>query len=356
MVRVMLYYPTIIIPEYWQKGTILYFDTICSIVPKAWEDEVNDRPSILNEHERVSYDDMKYLEGLEQYRSIKPSGGYFEKAPEFEREFKDIIMSSKFRSKIDPNWERKGTISKVHKEKFFYEIENFLADQNLLITNKIDSQWGYFEEKTALLYMALLAKYLSNNETDKPIPSTDSEEYQKLTYETSLFGDSFVSFSADLLNILPMPKRNVKMNKIIKFKRRNEMALLSFRDVLDKLESDLANANNENEIRKIQNRYQDKLKFETMKLDASMRDYGIETVLASLKSLIDIKSPALLETLGALGLGFIQPHIGIPLIAATATVQLGYTLISNWNKRSAALRDKSYSYLYQAKRAGIIDI
>lgn len=345
--RKILYYPTILVPTRWLKWTILYWDKVSSIVPKIWEDEMKEKPSFKNPQDEETYRVMRYLEDEGEYEPTIPSYVHLIS------EFKEIIRSPQFQSKIDRNWRKNKTIGRVHKDKVSYGVGDFLEDDDLMMKDEMDPNWFLMEENTSMLFMALLAKYLADVDSDYTTPSTDWKEYETLIYESSDKKNGFPSLNTKFLDVLPVPKDDVSIEDILRFKKKRNDELLYFREVIDGIQREISHAESENEINQLVVQYKEGIERKTSDLKKTMEDSNIKTKLATFKSLIDIKSPVLIEAIG-FSLVSLSPAISIPVLSATAAVQVGYTWVDNKNRQMAKLRESPYSFLYYAKEERVI--
>jgi hypothetical protein len=84
------------------------------------------------------------------------------------------------------------------------------------------------ETNISMIYMSLLAKYLSGIDTDATVTGTDREEYLRLSY-VPLSGESSIEcLDIRFANILPVPREDVPLDRILEFRsdedRRMEFA------------------------------------------------------------------------------------------------------------------------------------
>ena len=140
--------------------------------------------------------------------------------------FSNFMQRDKFEIKKNFNENWMESFSFVHKDKVTTHIYDFLLEKNLVLDENTDENWYLMEKHTALLYMALLAKYLADFETefnDKfVITGTNSEEYQSMVFKRDIKQQGFNSYETRLLNILPVPRDDTPMKKIYKFKHERE--------------------------------------------------------------------------------------------------------------------------------------
>ena len=355
MERKIIYYPTIIVPSEWAKWAVLYFDKVSSIIPKEVKEA--DYKEIINPRNEKDFKIMKILMKEGEFEPTDPQHLLSQREKWANRkmlikEFKKIVTSSKFRSITNKNWKRRS-IWKVHRDKISNEIYEFLREQGLAEKDKKSSNWILMEEKTSLLYMSLLAKYLADVNLDFTIPGTDKSEYEKIIYGAFSDQNGFVSLDTKFMNVLPVPAPDVSITDILKFKRKRRYELLYFRKVIDEFYQKISIAENEGEMKQIVLSYKEKIKMEVIKLRKMMREERIKTVFGTFKSLLDIKSSALLTTLGV-SLSELPLEVKIPILGTTAIIQIGYYLVDEINKQRAKLRESPFAYIYYAEKAGII--
>jgi len=231
MERKIIYYPTIIVPSEWAKWAVLYFDKVSSIIPKGV-----DYKEVVNPWNEKDFKIMKILMEEGEFEPTDPQHLLFQREKWANREmlikeFKKIVTSKEFQSIINKNWERMP-IWKVHWDKVSKGIYEFLHKQGLA---KRERNWILMEEKTSLLYMSLLAKYLADVNPDFTVPGTDSNEYEKIIYGAFSHQNSFISLDTKFMNVLPAPASDVPITNILKFKRKRRDELLYFREVIDRI-------------------------------------------------------------------------------------------------------------------------
>jgi hypothetical protein len=349
--RTILYYPAIAIPQGdWLKQTLLYWDQVASIVPARFHTEVSENGG------RLLLEDptIKYLIDENAYRTIWADRAFFRAHPEHRKmveEFNNIVDSQEFINFLGPsnNWKLD---SKIFADKILADSIEFLQERKLVRIE--DDGFEYFlERKTALLYMSLLAKYLADLEVCLTIPATDVECYRDFMYFPANVSRNSNCLSLILKNMLLIPRNDVSLEDIIKFKKRRKLELLKFHEVIWQFEKELAESDNEKEAYEVCMRFSARIKIEMAELNEILDDARIATVFGTLKSLIDLKSPALWSTLGALsGKEIIDLPTSVMWAGAgvAGAVQVGAHLIDERNKKRAAMRNSAFSYLYYASK------
>ncbi|WP_257657883.1 DUF6236 family protein [Parapedobacter lycopersici] len=363
MKRSILYYPKINIPSStWLRNALMYWDEVCSIVPRTFSGR---------EDEFLSTD-IRYLIDEGQYRSIDPesllsSPNSYEFLNDFVDEFKEIILNERFLRvvnrlskpvtyNIHQDKLRIGEQSRIHASKTTYQIYDFLAERGLA-NRQEDPEWLSFENNTGLIYMSLLAKYLADINPEQMTIGTDANAYETLNFRRVAKKEGFPAIRVALNNILPTPAENVPLEKIIDFKRRRIDNLKSFRLLLSEFNSKISSSTSLSELKEISFNFQDTISLGVRDISDVLADSNISHVGKSLTSLINIRSPTTLlaaagglSKAGLLMLPFDVTGFGL---ATVATLQIGYSHIENRNQRRAAIRNSPFSYLYYARKYGL---
>lgn len=364
MNRTILYYPTIDIPRNsWLRHALLYWDEVSSIVPKSWDDNLLIELS----------PDIHYLMDEGQFRPIQPedlitNADNWEVFQDFQNEFKEIVSSPQFLNFIRrPKISGKSRIhsnkvipnSRIHSNKTSDSIYYFLEEHGLAQRNG-DDEWIQFERNTALLYMSLLAKYLADIDSDHTTIGTDYATYEKYNFKRVNEKNGFPVVSFNFDNVLPTPKDNVPFEKIIDFKRKREDNLRHFKKTLSDFQSNISNSQSNSEMKEIAVNFQETLVSGVQDLTAVLKDGKIAHTVKSLKSLINLKSPTTLTSVGSLvnsqiDLINVPINLNIAGLAIMGAVELTTNYIDMRNKQRAQVRENSFSYIHYAHRQGIIN-
>lgn len=361
MTRTILYYPTINIPTTnWLRHALLYWDEISSIVPGT--------PRMIDELSQ----DIQYLHDEKQFRPIRPeelirNGDNWDAFHEFRNEFIQIVESEFYHQSLQRSY---GIHERIHVD--------ILGDQNLyrIHFNKISDavlypleqlglakrqngnyEWAYFEKNTALLYMSLLAKYLADLDYNHTVIGTDLKEYERFNFKRVDENIGFPVISFNLDNVLPSPKDNVSFEKIVSFKRKREDNLIHFKKFLSDFQTKISNSSSQAELKEIAINFKDELAIGVKDLNAVLSDSKIDTTFKSLKSLVNIKSPTLFVTTStsiAEKFDMISLPLNLAMIGIVGSIELTSNYIELRNKDRTKLRESSFSYIYEAKKAGII--
>lgn len=349
--RTILYYPTISIPTGpWLRQALLYWDEIGSIVPQRGDSAL------------IPYTpDIEYLRAEGEFRPFNPEAlirqpeGWRE-SQAFEKEFRSAVTSASFQRLLAPKHQRQF-VSHIHKDKVSDKLFDFLEQNGL--ARKKNSKWCLFEEKTALLYMAMLAKYLADIDIQATVPGTDRREYERLIYDAPVRLEGFVCLDTRFSNALPIPRDDVPISDILAFKRKRRAELLNFRELVDRFQCQLLQAKHKREIKEIPVRFKESIEKGVNNLGTLLQDKKIATKVGSLKTIINVKSPTFWATLGlithqATKVTEVPLRWTFPGLALLGSIEVGYYLIDKRNKRRATLRKSPFAYLYHAQAEGLL--
>jgi hypothetical protein len=357
MKRTVLYYPTISIPDdWWLRQALFYFDQVGSIVPQrmTWEGKSLDTLIPLTP-------DIEYLEKEGIFRSISPerltSGREWTEAHQLEDDLRAVVTNQRYRAL------RGHEYVHVHRGKTNDAILSVLQGEGLVKAAESAPykgeacEWMLVEKTTALLYMSLLARYLSNIDTEPTVPGTDDQEYRDLVYGASQDEEGAAGVQLHLQRILPVPKPGTDIRKIVEFKRKREDELLRFRGNIDELEDKLANSKDQDEVRHNLIRFVEKQQLGIADLSAALADARIETVLGSVKALLKSNSPSFWISLVAMaGIAAGLPAISVPalLVGGVAAACEVSTYLIDRRVKARAQAQSPVTYLHHAKAERLI--
>lgn len=365
MNRTILYYPTINIPnENWLRQALLYWDNVSSIIPKDYDNN-------------LLYDlspELEYLIDVNQFKPVDPQDLIFKQdnwdiLNEFQAEFQEIVSSVDFTRFINRNAQYKGGTmdykihrdkidrnSKVHNDKISSELLDALEEKGLAKRSN-DYEWIDFEPNTALLYMSLLAKYLADIDADYMTIGTDYAVYEQFNFKRINGNDGFPVVSLDLNRVLPTPKENVPLEKIVDFKRHRADNLSHFKKMLSDFQSNVAGCESNSELKETAINFTESLTNGVRDLEAVLKDAKVECGLKSLKSLIGIKTPAWVAGAATAApiLGITNPaNIITAGLAGIGAIELAVNYVDTRNKQRVKLRESAFAYIYYAYRSNII--
>lgn len=348
--RTILYYPTITIPTSdWLRRSLLYWDEIGSIVPMDYEEKT-----------LIPYSpDIQYLKEQGEFRPFRPRelAYRWEKVQELMKELVSIIEAPKFQNLL-PRRQMRLLHSRIHRDKVSDSVVDYLEDWGLAQREE-DRDWIRFENRTALLYMAILAKYLADEDSMATVPGTDLQEYESLIFEAMLQSDGFACLTTNYLNMVPVPREDVPLSDIVEFKRKRRSELLEFRQQINEFHRSLRACQSKSDANNIAATFSEKITKELDNLKAVMDDSRLATIVGSLKTIIKLDSPALWATTGVM-VGQATQVANIPIrwsvvgIGILGAIEIANFLSDKRNERRAILRDSPFAYLYHAQREGIL--
>ncbi|AXE17300.1 hypothetical protein DR864_05925 [Runella rosea] len=350
MERILLYYPAINIPDgNWLRNSLLYTDKVASIVPFV---DMNDKR--VDDDTKLLYDNGFY-KPISVFNNLNPSHKEFNK---FQENFINTIESKEFKAyqKVtkDYPWGQDNGITdySMYAEKLSHEIVDFLGERNLLKRGN----YGVMtvEKNSAIIYMSMLADYLASISSDWITPSTDEQEFEKLTFQ--LADKKVLTYRLQLESCLPTPSPDTDIKDIIKFKKARQQEMLQFRAVLDTLEQELRNAEDQNEKKLKLIQFQENLQKELLEIKKLLGDSKLDFILNGFSSLLDFKQKEVVGTVSGLGLASAGVVASLPFLGLGAgALLLTGTLISSYKKINRQVEANSSSYIYYAQKAGLLE-
>lgn len=374
--RSILYYPDINMKDQsWLRNAVLYWDKVSSIVPEE------DKTIVLS---------PEICELMEQdyYRPMYPSSLFAsEFLPDFEEEVIERLSAPDRLPDLRPNklissaksascgtdkllsdteygryyihedklpWHELPVM--LHHEKTNRKLYDFMCERNLLKRDGTGN-WYVLDEKTARLYMSLLAKYLAKAESVRTghfiAVGTDRPVNLSYAYEKESSSPENGSWCLDCVmqNILPTPGKGVPLKKILSFRRRYRDELLQFRQELDSFENSLKTCGDVQEIQRFSESFREKIELETGKLTRIMHQSGIEAVLTTAKSLIELDQstvPAILSTMA------IGSRSRVLSAASYGMIKITAGRLNLRRQRKEILSASGFAYLYHANTKKII--
>lgn len=332
-----LYYPSILVPnDIWLRKAILYWDTINPIAPRIISDKIPDQSvsKILEQEGLLKFIHPEELLDWSMGKSLTT-------------EFTEMINSEYIQRRL-PRIESRTFQLKIHRHKFSDSLLEMLRDANIYEENPKQYNWLLFEMNAGLIYMGLLATELSKKLEMQPI--TDKSQFSDLfllsQFQPSVQKSKLLYLSLDKL--LPAPKENVDINKVIKFRKNNEAELLSFRSAIRGIVSELNEIESEDNINSIIAKYEDEIKSECIAIDRKLKENKIETILDSLDTFFNIKKP---EIISSIGLSAISVEMALAALGVNAVIKVGAKIFNGVKRRNNVFDNSTYSYVYKIKRA-----
>lgn len=358
--RTILYYPTIDVPSNsWLRHALLYWDQVSSIVPRNIDNEVELSP------------DLHYLIDEGEFRPISPeelikTPRNFQALQEFQDEFIEVVKSEQFQqflkaqpfsvSRIRDAKVSKLQVHRIHSNKTSHTITDFLRDRGLALKREIDC-WYFFERHTALLYMSLLAKYLADISRDQTTIGTDHGIYEKFNFGRITGDETYPVISLNLSRVLPTPRANIPLERLIDFKRRRMDNLIHFRKILMDFESKISKAKSNEEWKELTISFKENIQSGVKDLSKAMKDIRIEAFFKSLKSLFNFKTFAKSVAIAAdqkYQLTEIPLKYKIVAAGIAGAIEISTQYVEVRNKLMSKHRESPFAYLYQAQRGRIM--
>lgn len=349
MERILLYYPSINIPDgNWLRNSLLYTDKVASIFPFENLDD-----SRVSDDTRILYDEGLY-KPISVFNEFNPTHKELKK---FEKNVIDTLSSDEFRQlqTTVERYNRQQNLGfadyEMYVNKLTSNVAAYLGEHGLIRHSH------YFEVRveklSAIVYMTLLADYLASVNKDLVIPSTDEQEYERLAFQ--LANDKVLTHRIQLDNCLPTPSFEVSIKDIIKFKKKRVQELLQFRIELDKIEVEINSCADDISRKRKMVQFQEKVQKELIEIRKLLGDSKIDYVLNGFSSLLDFKQKEIVGTGTGLGVAGAGVVANLPLIGLGAGVLLlTGTLISSFRKINRQVEANSSSYIYYAQKAGIL--
>lgn len=345
--RCILYYPTIDIPNSsWLRKAALYWDQIGSIIPNGQD---------LTGYVPISRDlQLLYDQGM--YRPFNPSRllqGPYRQFEAFQDEFKAI-----FAGLIESHQYGDNRTFRIHQNKVSFGIYEYLRDRGLAARSDTDTEWLQFEERAALLYLGLLAKYLALTDREYTTVGTDWAEYENLIFYSRTKGNDCAYLATGLIDALPMPTADTPLNKIVKFKVEHRDELMRFRAFLDKYLLELSKSSGVAETKQLTVAFQEQLQVGVHDLESALKSVRIRTMLGSITALVKIESPTLWGTIGIVA-NQAAKIVDLPLswslfgIGAIGAIQVAIHILDRIDQGRSIRKGSPLSFLLEAREAGV---
>jgi hypothetical protein len=357
--RTALYYPEIIIPsKVFIRKAILYWDDIGSIVPKT----------IWDEHPYFDLGDQEtnQLRDAHLYRPFFPHTLMYGRAPGFEERF-----SSEFYRRLDffnqrDRLKNNTQFTPVYEEKemvpgLFQDLETRGLAKSKVVGKISISESGhpvyFIESVTANIYMALLAESLAEADNNITLPVTEDSTWQDYTYSAITPNNQKVGARLVLDRIIPTPSPDVPLDKLIDFKESHKTELIQLRKSIDEFQTSISDATDIRAAKDSCCKFSEDFESGVRDIDRNLHDRNIKTVLGSLNSLLDLKSPEISGTLitsGALALGTLQPLFLLSGIIMAASIKIEVYLLKEREVRRKLMESLPYSYVYHLQKSGLV--
>ncbi len=227
----ILYFPYIDIPDNsWTVKSIMYWDEVATITPQSFIET----PSELS-------DFMREVLQTNLVRQIFPYDIESHKV-NFNK-FQAIIQKTKINlDERRESFKNKNEVARIHRDKFSWEIFNYLESEGLATKFGDYYDWYLVEKSIANLMMLYLATQLSKDKGY--IPATDKQENIPIKFSDQNLNIKTEKIRSQILeNILPYPD-NPNFSQIAKLKENYSKELKTFRYTIENLVYSLASEQN----------------------------------------------------------------------------------------------------------------
>jgi hypothetical protein len=247
MRRTIIYYPNIDIPDSkWLRNSLLYWDEVSSIVPRSIETDLYTNSHLIaqlrdeGEYRAIFPDQLMQSDVFNDFENEVINKLSWNNRARFKRyrninEFGSIARTREPRSLVHN--EKVFNNFDIHREKISNRIFEKLEQSGMVSWN---GDWMSFDDQSANIYMATLAKFSALSDANYTVIGTDKPNLINSVYPVSYLYRKPVKYTTPIvnlsLNILPTPTNDVPIEKIIKFKKKYREELLAFRNQINQFE------------------------------------------------------------------------------------------------------------------------
>ena len=348
MPRTLLYYPTLTIPNHsWLRDAILYWDNVGSIVPPTSKRVVDNN------------DSLKYLEDEGIFKRFDPEDmlQQYSIRDEFIQDFAERLNSVDFAAELTRD--KSGEHWNIAIEKMATPIWELLFERKLTPDPVGTPQSVRVKRPAAIIYMGLLARYVSLAGEGAIQPSTDQSAYEDILYRCSTGGSPLPGMSLALYNVLPRTSADTELLDLVEFKKHRRDELLRLRVLIDDTQVKLSSCEDLAHAKLMIEQFKEHLELEYKTIERLMSERGIKSIVGTLRAIFSAKSPAWAAgaATGAAG-GLFG---GLPVAAVSARcgfvagglIELAHYGLEIKNTNRCVL-EHPLSYLYSAKMEGIV--
>ncbi len=354
LTKTSLYYPSAIIIDCdWTRQAILYSDVISSIIP-----DMDPNYPFSTE--------MKYLSDEGLYKPLYSKNfihndQYANQTNNLWEEFLLVINENKFIDFTTQEGNQNFSWPIYYDDIKTDWLKN--VDQNGFFTqDDEDLDYFLFKKPYGLIYLSLMAKYMSQVGIDVVTPGTDMPIYDELSY-CMPSQDKSDGMNIYFSNLLPVPQKNIPLEKIVKFKKENPIELYALRNYIKSFNQKIEKVETEQELKEILTDFHENIQVKQKILSNSLDSLKIDHFYSSLKSIVNLRSPTLLATTAfttAYYTGLSEKLVAYPLGVTMSAIgtALVIEMRANWfnykSKYLETLNKSEIAYLYYAERERII--
>jgi hypothetical protein len=314
-----LYYPYINVPnEAWTYKTLLYWDSLLSIVPSSYIHNPDELEPFMLDLVRENL--------VEQVFPAEHLGN----VENFDENFLNTVDKKYLRGKKSISNE----YTKIHLEKLD-SIARTLIDMELAVPS--NGQWLFVEKNVANDFMVYLAGILSSK-TDA-VPVSDQMGNAKLYDKNQSFYNNKKRTKVQntiLDGVLPYPDGKISISELVKFKEKHHDLLPKFRKFIEEKSYDIS-------------QIEDKIyrKERTKEIITEIKDASLEIQDAMKPNFRRICFGSILPIFGA-SIGVYATDNNLATIGALAG--LGGNIYSSLNQIDSELNKQPIAYIAHARR------
>jgi hypothetical protein len=351
--RTILYYPTIAIPTAgsWIRSALLYWDNIASIVPRSYDDMQDQNADARYEPEIQRL----YEEGV--FSPVNPDLLVRDHYPQA-RKFEDEVLAHARRLR-----RRLGRAKFACTEPIFRQkISDMLFSQleKLALAKLPKAPIGeehflfYFHPTMAAIYMAILADYLAAAHSALTIPATDDQAAFDIAFGPER-ADKNLTIGAKLFEILPQPRADVSLAKILAFRQKYRAELLSLREQIDGFEASLQEAEEPRVLEAAAIKAKEKIERECLNVARALRGAHVDTFLGSLHAFINSPSPYLISAGTVLAgkaaeIAKVPVSYGVAGAAVAGSIAVTLQYLKRRRERNTTLKESAFAYIFLAEK------
>lgn len=353
MSRTILYYPEIQIPTSgtWIRKSLLYWDKLGAIVPQSYDNQMD--AQMLKRY--TPEIECLYKEGI--FKPFNPET--LMRRPESREALRDELKQSLYPSKLRKTQTlvpvRRCDVA-IYRDKVACGVFRELEERGLAIRSDDNDDIYLFENRTANVYMSLLAKHLALNAPEPTVPSSDSAaEFDMMFGSDEKRAAENLIISPQFSDLIPTPNPDVSLRAIMMFKKKYQAELIAFQTAMESFEQGVANCENAKQLRSLIQSQKDQIKKQTIDLSKALKANTIGFWLGSLQSFIKPTSPtlwgaALVVAGKAASLATIPVNWVAGGAAIAGSIEVGMHWFNKVQERNAAIRNSPFAYLLLANR------
>ncbi|WP_455654913.1 DUF6236 family protein [Phascolarctobacterium sp.] len=350
----IIYYPYISIEDgILLRNSILYWDKIRTIIPGDF-------------YHNILSNELLYLENNGIYQPIDPRkffNSYLYNS--FEKELlkridlynrKIMFPNRNITKKEEKRYEIiRWQKFNIYESKMTHSLINKLQERGYIKEISLDGIT--MEQKVAMFYMSILAKYLAlyeQNIHERYVIGTNEQAFFNKPYNMRNFNfgqPKELCISYVLNDILPIPKMDVPLENIIWFRKEYEFELKKFKMQIKEFEKQLKQCSKEKDFNEVCYECREKIELESAKILKLMDKSKIEYFMSSVKALFEVDKSFVPALLGVFSAKYHSNELGLAIFSG---LTLSLNAFKTYYDGERYILDNPFSYLYFAKKHNII--